>query len=205
MVSPITSSRRTPLPGSNVGVSAAVYKSLPTSKALNTSFRSSRFFRAHPFRPSVRARATHQEAIVQAIPPLNQSNLCIRGVRRPPLQPHGEIRLSARMPAGVLSEGGFSSNKGAAPPCQLHLRLGHRHPRNHPRKYCNNRPRLGRLLLPPPVRRILQGRNQYCPPPIQAQGSPIIHWVEDLQLLNGAQRHSCTGRIFSLLFTTQKN
>ena len=68
-------------------------------------------------------------------------------------------------------------------------------PRNHPKKYRNQQPLLGRLLLPPPARQILQGRHQYRPPPVQSQGCPIIYWIASLQLRKDVQSHSHTGRL----------
>ena len=92
-VSPQPSSRRTPSPGSNSDATAAGYKFPPTSKALKTPFLSSRFFRSCPYCTSTCARATYQESIGRAIPPLDRSNIRIGGGPRPRPQPHGETRI----------------------------------------------------------------------------------------------------------------
>ena len=133
------------------------------------------FLQARPFWPSVRARATYQEAICRAIHPLDWSNLFIRWAQRTPPQPHGEARILAGTPAGFLSEGGFSFNKSETPSCQSHPSLGNHRPGNHLKKYCNQRPHLDRLLLPPPARWILQGRYQHRPD----QGL-VTQWWENL-------------------------
>ena len=152
------SSIQTQPPGTNGIASASGFKSPLTSNTLRTPFPSSKFLRAHPFRPSVRARATYQEEISRAIPPLYWSNLCICGGQQPPTQPHGEARLLAGTLDSVLSERGFSSNKSVSNPCQHYPSLGLRRPGNHRKKHCHQRSQLSRLLLPPTDRLILQGQ-----------------------------------------------
>ena len=101
----------------------------------------------------------------------------------------------ARTPAGVLSEGGFSSNKSATPPCQRYTSIGHHHPGNHRKKHHDHKSHLVRLLLPPTSRRILQGRYRQRPAPLKAQVHPILHCTASLKLRNGVQHYACSGRL----------
>ena len=154
------------------------------------------FLRVRPCRPYVCARATYQEAICQEIPLLDWSNLCIRGGQLPPPQPHGGARLFDGILAVIISEGGLSLDNSAAPTSKSHTSLEHRRPGNHLKKYCNQQPHLGRLILTPSARQILQGRHQHRPVPLQSQGHPIINCTAALQLRNGVQRLACSSRLF---------
>ena len=109
------------------------------------------------------------------------------------------------MPSGVLSEGGLSSNNNVAPTCQLHPSLGHRHPENQLKKYCNHQPQLGCLLLPPPTRKILKGGTN---------NDHNTFRIRDVQLFIGQQPYNTATasnavlvqyKFVSLLLTTHKN
>ena len=189
-------SKKMPPPGANGGASTSVCKSLRPQRHWVPHYLPPISCRAHPFRPSIYARETYQEEIYWAIPPFDRSNLRIHGGHRPLSQPHGEARLLARTPSGILPKVVLSSNKSAAPTCQRYTRLGHCRPGKHLKEYCYQRSHLGCLILPPPDRRILQGRYRHGPAPLQSQVCPILHWTASLQRQNGIQRRTCSGRLF---------
>ena len=142
------------------------------------------FRHVRPFWTSVCAGEAHEEAIGWSIPQLHRSNIRISGYWQLPPQPNEKPRLSAGTTYGVLLERRFSSKKSVAHTCYCYPSLGYCRPRNFHNKHYHHRTHLGRLLLPPPSQRLLQGWHRYLPSYVQTQGCPIIHWTSSLQRCN---------------------
>ena len=171
---------------------------------------------AHPKRPkrhqgpnplpiNIRSQGLHRRPCSQpqshpqnncgAIYPLRGTDLCGRGGPRPKTQHHGRHRFLPETEVCDLHEKISSPRNSTPPPC-IHPPLhGLSCPRWISERESNRRPRLDCILIPPPTKGILYGRNRHSLHPLHSSRHPVLCGNPTHPLHQSFPFHLCLRRL----------